>query len=186
MFKPGLNEFLGHTVVCVDRRLIQNEEVRELFTASAAVASVYAAKAKEEAIKAVEPYWQASGTEHLMSLVGKFKDGDVFIGVDMQMMEKLTREELLAILHHEHAHIVHGDLDVEPNVEFDGVKLVVIQEKELRADQYSAMYCGKDAMRTGLQKVVNYSAEMHGLDYDEFQSMLLSDPDHTQRINALM
>ncbi len=185
MFKPGLNEFLGHKVVCVDWRLIQDEETRDAFRQASHITSICAIKATAEGIAITEPFWERSGTEHLQSLIGKFGVGDIMINVDMQVVEKLTKDELTAVMLHEHAHIVHGDLDREITNSYGNLNFVCVQDLELRADQYAAMHQGKAVLQSALKKLIHFSGSLADYGDGYYDLFLKCNPEIAERINAL-
>lgn len=73
--------------------------------------------------------------------------GKEIIWMEESSLELFTKQQLMAILRHEEAHIINGDLE--------GVEGIVDDlDAELAADAYAAKTVGKKAMKFALMKAV--------------------------------
>lgn len=187
MFPIGIHSFLNHKVIVTDWRLIQNNELRQAYRQNASMLFVAAVRATKEGVVQQNKNWRESGTEHLMNMVGKINVGDSVIYLDKKFSEQIPKDELMGMLYHEHAHIVHGDIDTtEDQTTINGQKLILSQEFELRADQYAMMMVGKETLRRGLNNALRYhAAEIAGDKVELFMEFIMQDEFVKQRFAAM-
>lgn len=105
-------------------------------------------------------------------------------------VKNLSEEAKYALLLHEEAHILHGDLTAEnANTDVNGMKLAVHHEFELRADAYAASRTSKAAMKEALQNalsvIVKINAKMQGIEESAVKIDEKSSQEIQQRLQAL-
>lgn len=101
---------------------------------------------------------------------------------------KLTEREFQAILKHEEAHVKMNHLQAPDNEIVNGAVMNV--KIELEADAYAAEAFGKDALRSGLLKMIEIQSEIFALadpskTQEEFYQQLINDSAMQSRLAVL-
>lgn len=88
----------------------------------------------------------------------KKPDSDPFAFIYSGILDRLTKDELLAALHHEDGHFIHRDLhDIE--LEEGKKKIIINADEEIRADKNALKYSTKSALKSLVHKLVQYHIE---------------------------
>ena len=120
-----------------------------------------------------------------------------YIMVLKDVWDKMPEDERAAVLFHEEAHIVNGDLDntvQEELLAFEScpnLRLIDSVEKEIKADSYAAARVGKDVMHAALLSVLKIQSELIAersngrIVASDLYVDMLEDPNLKTRLSAL-
>ena len=185
MFKLGLNEYLGHKVLVTDYRNIKDVQKREEMRVACYMGcTAISFKVPVNATMEFRKGFEISDMEELRAVANEFNGGDEVIAFDKGLTEYLTRDELLALVSHERAHIINGDLDaVVLSETINGIYLNHMFEH--RADQYGAMLYGKENMRNAILKMIRYQGELAANEIPNYVDNLLSVKEMKDRLIKL-
>lgn len=158
MLNLGLNYYRGVQVICSDWREFKDPTYQQNYKRQAIAAPMACALYRQEHVGVIKDYAKGSGEQWVIDTIERLDFSKHIIVAEKALVDILSEEALEALLHHELAHIEHGDLEAGHEAGYDG--LFVVDEMELKADAYAAKHTSSKAMLDGLLKVIQYSCSL--------------------------
>ena len=140
----------------------------------------------EEHLKEAGRIFEGRVTEEFQAGIASATLGATICCVS-EIAERLTSEEVNAVLKHEEGHVKLGHLERTGTV-VDG--MLINEQNELEADAYAAETFGKKAMRSAILKIVELQSHVCSLEdtsktQPEWFQVLVSDSMMQKRLNEL-
>lgn len=168
------------------KQLMPEQEFNTLTERVLTMGGFWAVNLTEEHLKEAHRIFEGHVSEEFKAGIASATLGATICCVG-EIAERLTSEEVHAVLKHEEGHVKLGHLE-RTGVVVNGI--LIDEQNELEADQYAAETFGKEAMRSALLKMIELQSQACSLGdksktQQEWFQVLVNDSMMQKRLVAL-
>lgn len=168
------------------KQLMPEQEFNTISERALLMGGFWAINLTEEHVKEAHRIFEGRATEEFQVGIASATLGATICCVG-EIAERLTSEEVHAVLKHEEGHVKLGHLE-RTGVVVNGMR--IDEQNELEADAYAAETFGKEAMRSALLKMLELQSRVCWLSNNsksqqEWFQVLVSDSMMQKRLVAL-
>lgn len=157
MFKPGYNIWNNIPVFAIDYRL-ESGEVQNGMMDTITSHTVTATIMDSQNVDMFKNYFRSLEASVHQELADKLTPGEPLVMLALPEFETLTIAEQASVMHHEHCHILRGDLEYDESAPKRGIADDIEMERE--CDAHAVKMMGADYIKSAISKLLLRSAMM--------------------------